>query len=167
MEHTDPFAEQDHIFMRAALEEAKRAALRDEVPIGAVLVNEKGQLCAQNGNRTRELNGPSAHAEMLCIRQACSDAGVQRIPGFTLYVTLEPCAMCAAAVSFARIRRVVIGAPDPKGGGILHGGRLYEQPTCHHRPEVSSGLLAEECGQILRDFFKVRRRIDITRDDTI
>ncbi len=143
--------------MQAALEEAKRADARDEVPIGAVLVDEKGQIIAKNGNRTREMNDPSAHAEILCVREACKAANAQRIPGYTLYVTLEPCTMCAAALSFARIKRVVFGASDPKGGGILHGGRFYEQPTCHHKPEVSHGLMEEECGLILRDFFKKRR----------
>ena len=143
--------------MRAALEEAKRADARDEVPIGAVLVDEKGRIIAKNGNRTREMNDPSAHAEILCVREACKAANAQRIPGYTLYVTLEPCTMCAAALSFARIKRVVFGASDPKGGGILHGGRFYEQPTCHHKPEVSHGLMEEECGLILRDFFKKRR----------
>ncbi|MCK5383956.1 MAG: nucleoside deaminase [Alphaproteobacteria bacterium] len=143
--------------MQAALEEAKRADARDEVPIGAVLVDEKGRIIAKNGNRTREMNDPSAHAEILCVREACKAANAQRIPGYTLYVTLEPCTMCAAALSFARIKRVVFGASDPKGGGILHGGRFYEQPTCHHKPEVSHGLMEEECGLILRDFFKKRR----------
>ncbi len=143
--------------MRAALEEANSAAMREEVPIGAVLVNEKGEIVARGSNRTREICDPSAHAEILCIRAACKAANAQRIPGYTLYVTLEPCAMCTAAISFARIKRVVIGASDPKGGGIMHGGRFYEQPTCHHKPEVSHGLMGEECGQILKDFFKARR----------
>lgn len=143
--------------MRAALEEANSAALRDEVPIGAVIVDNEGQIVAKAGNRTRELNDPSAHAEILCIREACKAAGAQRIPEYTMYVTLEPCAMCAGAISFARIKQVIFGASDPKGGGILHGGRFYEQPTCHHRPEVSHGLLEEDCGDILRNFFKARR----------
>lgn len=143
--------------MRAALEEAKSAALRDEVPIGAIIVDNEGQIIARAGNRTRELNDPSAHAEILCIRAACRAAGAQRIPGLTMYVTLEPCAMCAGAISFARIKRVVFGASDPKGGGILHGGRFYEQPTCHHKPKFAYGLLEEGCGDILRAFFKARR----------
>lgn len=144
--------------MSLALEEAKQAAARDEVPIGAVLVNPAaGQVIARNGNRTRALNDPSAHAEILVIREACVKAGAQRIPDLDLYVTLEPCAMCAAAISFARIRRVIFGAPDPKGGGILHGGKFYEQPTCHHRPDVSHGTLQEDCGEILKSFFKERR----------
>lgn len=144
--------------MRAALEEAKHAAQNDEVPIGAVLVDpQTGEIIARAGNRTRQLNDPSAHAEILCIRQACEKAGAQRIPDLDLYVTLEPCAMCAAAISFARLNRIIFGAPDPKGGGIIHGGQFYEQPTCHWKPQVSQGILAEECGQILKDFFKSRR----------
>lgn len=144
--------------MRLALEEANAARARDEVPIGAILVEtESGEVIARAGNRTRELNDPSAHAEMLVIREACEKAGAQRIPGHSLYVTLEPCAMCAAAISFARIERVIIGALDPKGGGVLHGGKFYEQPTCHWRPEVASGLIEQECGDILRDFFRSKR----------
>lgn len=144
--------------MRLALEEANAASQRDEVPIGAVLVHrDSGKIVARAGNRTRELNDPSAHAEMLVIREACALEGAQRIPDYDLYVTLEPCAMCAAAISFARLGRVVIGAPDPKGGGVLHGGRFYEQPTCHWRPEVTSGILEAECGDILRHFFKAKR----------
>lgn len=144
--------------MRAALEEANAAAARDEVPIGAVLVDTRnGEIVAHNSNRTRELHDPTAHAEILVIREGCQQAGAQRIPEYDLFVTLEPCAQCAAAISFARIRRVVFGADDPKGGGILHGGKFYEQPTCHHRPEVEHGLMAQECGGILRDFFKSKR----------
>lgn len=143
--------------MRAAMEEAKNAAARDEVPIGAVIVDENGAIVAQDGNRTRELNDPSAHAEILAIRAACEKAGAQRIPNHTLYVTLEPCAMCAGAISFARIGRVVFGASDAKGGGILHGGKFYEQPTCHHKPIVEHGLMAKECGKILKEFFKSKR----------
>lgn len=144
--------------MRAALEEAKQAAIRDEVPIGAVIIdNDTHKVIASAGNQTRELNDPSAHAEILAIRKACDTHGAQRIPNTTLYVSLEPCTMCAAAISFARIDRVIIGADDPKGGGILHGAKFYEQPTCHSRPIVEHGLLADECGQILRDFFKSKR----------
>jgi len=144
--------------MRLALEEANAARSRDEVPIGAVLIETaSGEVIARAGNRTRELYDPSAHAEMLVIREACEKAGAQRIPGHSLYVTLEPCAMCAATISFARIERVIIGALDPKGGGVLHGGQFYDQPTCHWRPEVSSGLIEQECGDILRDFFRSKR----------
>ncbi len=143
--------------MRAAMEEANAASLRDEVPIGAVITDEGGNMVAKAGNNTRRLNDPSAHAEILAIREACAKAGAQRIPNYTLYVTLEPCAMCATAISFARIGRVVFGASDPKGGGVVNGGKFYEQSTCHHRPEVVHGLMADECGQILRDFFKAKR----------
>ena len=144
--------------MKAALEEANQAKARDEVPIGAVLVHtESGEIIARAGNRTRELNDPTAHAEILCIREACGKNDSQRIPGHDLYITLEPCAMCAAAISFARVNRVIFGASDAKGGGVIHGGKLYEQPTCHHRPEITHGLLQDECGQILKDFFKEKR----------
>jgi tRNA(adenine34) deaminase len=144
-------------YMNAALEEAKAAAGRDEVPIGAVLVDTRtGAIAARAGNRTVELHDPSAHAEMLVIREVCQQAGAQRIPEYDLYVTLEPCAMCATAISFARIRRLVFGAIDEKGGGVLHGGKFYEQPTCHHRPEVQH-TPTPECGQILKDYFKAKR----------
>lgn len=143
--------------MRAALEEAKDASLRDEVPIGAIIVDSDGEIIARAGNETRALNDPSAHAEILAIRRACQKAGAQRIPGTTLYVTLEPCAMCAAALSFARISRIVFGASDVKGGGVLHGGEFYTQSTCHHKPEIEHGLMEQECGQILKDFFKDKR----------
>lgn len=141
------------------MEEAKRAAARDEVPIGAVLVHhDSGEVAARDGNRTIELSDPTAHAEILVIRAVCKDLGVQRIPDYDLYVTLEPCAMCAAAISFARIRHLVFGARDEKGGGVLHGGRFFEQPTCHHRPLVEYGVMAEECGEILKEFFRGKRR---------
>jgi tRNA(adenine34) deaminase len=149
--------EADHTYMQAALEEAKAAALRDEVPIGAVLVNIRtGQIAARDSNRTLELKDPSAHAEMLVIRETCRQEGAQRIPDYDLYVTLEPCAMCAAAISFARIRKVVFGATDPKGGGVLHGGKFYEQPTCHHRPQVQL-LETPQAGEILKGYFKGKR----------
>jgi len=148
----------DYTYMRHALEEAKHAAAREEVPIGAVIVDPRtGDIIARGSNRTRELNDPTAHAEILAIRSACDIAGAQRIPELDLYVTLEPCAMCAGAISFARIRRLVIGALDEKGGGVLHGGRFYDQKTCHHKPEIAHGDLAEECGQILKDFFRSKR----------
>ena len=151
------FTQQDHSFMRVAMEEAKAARDHDEVPVGAVIVNADGHMVAHAGNRTRILCNPAAHAEILVIREACKKAGAQRIPGYTVYVTLEPCAMCAAAIAFARIERVVFGALDPKGGGILHGGQFYTQATCHHKPVVEHGLMAEECGRILKDFFKQKR----------
>ncbi len=143
--------------MRAAMEEAKNAALRDEVPIGAIITNQGGEIVAQAGNRTRELNDPCAHAEIIAIRSACQKSNSQRIPKHTLYVTLEPCAMCAAAISFARISRVVFAADDQKGGGVLYGGKFYNQPTCHHIPTVQHGLMAEDCSKILKDFFKSKR----------
>ncbi len=143
--------------MRSAMEEAIAATLRSEVPIGAIITDESGKIIARAGNRTRELRDPTAHAEILAIRQACEQAGAQRIPNTILYVTLEPCAMCAAAISFARISRLIFAATDPKGGGILHGGKFYSQPTCHHKPHVENGIMDQECGQILKDFFKARR----------
>ncbi len=145
--------------MRLALKEAKKAQERDEVPVGAVLVHaQSGEIFVQNSNRTIELSDPSAHAELLVIREQCKKLGVQRLPEYDLYVTLEPCTMCAAAISFARIRKLIIGAPDKKGGGVLHGACFYNQPTCHHKPEVISDIMAEECGQILKDFFKTKRK---------
>lgn len=148
----------DHSYMALAMEEAKAAFLRDEVPIGAILVHSHtGEVAAQSGNRTIELHDPTAHAEILVIREICAQEGAQRIPDYDLFVTLEPCAMCAAAISFARIRRLVYGASDPKGGGIEHGPRFFEQPTCHHKIDIQSGVMAEECGQILKDFFAQKR----------
>ena len=148
----------DHIHMQAAMEEARAAAIRGEVPIGAVLVDRaSGEIVARAGNMTRAQNDPTAHAEILVIRDRCTKVGAQRIPGHDLYVTLEPCAMCAGAVSFARIDRLIFAAPDPKGGGVLHGGKFYEQPTCHHRPSVSDGILAGESAMMLREFFAARR----------
>ncbi|HEY8191698.1 MAG TPA: nucleoside deaminase [Alphaproteobacteria bacterium] len=146
-------------FMQIALDEARAAGERDEVPIGAVVVNaDNGDIVARAGNRTLEYRDPTAHAEILAIREACDKAGAQRIPECDLYVTLEPCAMCAAAISFARIRRVVFAAQDPKGGGILHGGRFYEQSTCHHRPQVEPlPTMADECGGLLKSFFAGKR----------
>jgi len=144
--------------MALAMEEAKNAALRDEVPIGAILVDSRtGKVMASNGNHTIEHADPSAHAEILVIREACEKEGAQRIPDYDLYVTLEPCAMCAAAISFARIRRLVFAASDAKSGGVLHGGKFYAQPTCHHRPEVIHGLLADPSSQLLKGFFKGKR----------
>ena len=146
-------------YMQAALDEARAAGSRDEVPIGAVVVDAvTGEIVGSSGNRTIELNDPSAHAEIMAIRQACESAGTQRIPECDLYVTLEPCAMCAAAISFARIRRLVFAASDPKGGAVLHGPRFYGQPTCHHRPEiVPNGPLAAESSALLKSFFAGKR----------
>lgn len=153
------FSEQDHIAMRRAMEEAIAAADRDEVPIGAVVtLADSGEIIAASGNRTIELSDPSAHAEILVIREACEKRGAQRIPECDLYVTLEPCTMCAGAISFARFRRVIIGTADEKGGAVMNGVRFFEQRSCHHKPEVLSGLMASESAGILRDFFKVKRR---------
>lgn len=145
-------------YMEAAIEQAELAGGREEVPIGAVLVNpENGEIIARAGNRTRELNDPTAHAEILCIRDACTQKNAQRIPGFHLYVTLEPCTMCSAAISFARISHVIYGAQDEKGGAIDSGVCFYETRTCHHKPQVTGGLMADQCGRILKDFFQKRR----------
>lgn len=144
--------------MRAAMEEAKAAQARGEVPIGAVIADRKaGKILSAAGNRTIENADPTAHAEILAIRTLCKELGVQRIPGYALYVTLEPCAMCAAALSFARLDQIIFAASDPKGGGVLHGGKFYEQPTCHHRPDVRYGLLEVESATLLKEFFKARR----------
>lgn len=143
-------------FMEAALEEARQAARRGEAPIGAVVVRG-GAIVAGAGNRTRELADPTAHAEMLAIRQACALAANERIPDADLYVTLEPCAMCAGAISLSRIRRLYFGAADEKGGAVTSGGRFFSQPTCHHRPEVYAGIGEREAADMLKDFFRLRR----------
>lgn len=142
--------------MNLALEQARQAAERGEVPIGAILVHHHTGAMITGGNNTIQKSDPTAHAEIEAIRAACAAENAQRIPDYDLYVTLEPCAMCAAAISFARIRRVVMGVSDPKGGGVYHGGRFFEQPTCHHRPQTSL-LENPACGQILKDFFAARR----------
>jgi len=126
------------------------------VPVGAAVVKD-GKLLALDGNRTRELSDPTAHAEILAIRAACRLLGDERLPGCDLYVTLEPCPMCAAAISFARIRRLYFAAADPKGGGVEHGPRIFGQPTCHHAPESYGGLAETEAAALLRDFFRERR----------
>jgi len=143
--------------MLIALDEARRAADRGEVPVGAVIVSPEGAVVARAGNRTRELMDPTAHAEILVIREACRAIGSERLIGFSLYVTLEPCAMCAAAISFARIRRLYYGASDPKGGGVEHGARIFAQPTCHHVPEIYSGIGEREAAELLKTFFEARR----------
>ena len=144
--------------MQLALSEARAAADRGEVPVGAVLVDPQGMVVAQAGNRTRELHDPTAHAEILAIRAACANAGSERLPGHVLYVTLEPCAMCATAISAARIARVYYGATDPKSGGVAHGARVFSHPQCHHAPEVYDGISAAEAETLLTDFFKSKRR---------
>lgn len=144
--------------MDLAFAAAEAAAARGEVPVGAVVVDPAtGSILAVAGNRTEELFDPSAHAELLAIRAACAERGQPRLPGCDLYVTLEPCALCAAAISFARIRRIYYGAYDPKGGAVDHGPRFFTQPTCHHAPEVYSGIGETRSGALLRDFFRQRR----------
>ena len=143
--------------MELALAEARAAAERGEVPIGAVIVGPDGTVLAAAGNRTESDSDPTAHAEMLAIRAAAAKLGSARLVACDLHVTLEPCPMCAQAISFARIRRVYYGASDPKGGGIENGPRIFGQPTCHHRPEVYGGIAEKEATELLRAFFKDRR----------
>jgi tRNA(adenine34) deaminase len=142
--------------MELALEEARAAAERGEVPVGCVIVRE-GAAIARAGNRTIADKDPTAHAELLAIRQAAAALGSERLADCDLYVTLEPCAMCAAALSFARIHRLYFGASDPKGGAVENGVRFFAQATCHHRPEVYGGINESECAVLLRDFFVARR----------
>jgi tRNA(adenine34) deaminase len=142
--------------MEIALEEARAAAERGEVPVGAVIV-QGGVVLARAGNRTVEGDDPTAHAEMLAIRAAAEAAGSQRLSDADLYVTLEPCAMCAAAISFARIRRLYFGATDPKNGAVESGVRFFGDPTCHHAPDVYGGMAEDEAATLLRDFFRARR----------
>ena len=142
--------------MELALEEARAAGARGEVPVGCVIVRE-GEVVACSGNRTISDHDPTAHAELLAIRQAAPALGSERLADCDLYVTLEPCAMCAAAMSFARIRRLYFGAADPKGGAVENGVRFFSAATCHHRPEVYGGINESECAGLLRDFFAARR----------
>jgi tRNA(Arg) A34 adenosine deaminase TadA len=145
-------------FMTLALAEAERAAERGEVPVGAVIVEAAaGAVLAAAGNRVEELRDPTAHAEMLALRAAAERQGAPRLADCDLYVTLEPCPMCATALSFARVRRLYFGASDPKGGGVEHGPRIFSQPTCHHRPEVYGGIDAARAGALLKRFFEARR----------
>lgn len=141
-----------------ALEEAKSAAGRGEVPVGAVLLGPDGALLARDGNRIVELHDPTAHAEMLVMRAAAKAISNERLLGSMLFVSLEPCAMCAGAMAMARVARLVFAACDPKGGAVLHGPRFFEQPTCHHRPVVTqTEPHAAEAGEILKSFFRARR----------
>ncbi|AZQ66320.1 nucleoside deaminase [Silicimonas algicola] len=144
-------------FMDRALEEARGAGARGEVPVGAVLVGREGDVIAAAGNRTREQSDPTAHAEMLVIRAAAKRLGSERLTGCDLYVTLEPCAMCAAAIAAARIGRLYYGAADPKSGGVAHGARVFSHPQAHHVPEVYDGIGAGEAADLLRAFFADRR----------
>ena len=143
--------------MALALAEARAAAERGEVPVGAVIVAADATLIARAGNRTRELNDPTAHAEILAIRAACAQLGVERLIGCDLYVTLEPCPMCAGAISAARVRRVYYGASDPKSGGIEQGPRVFSHATCHHIPDVYAGIAEAEAAELLRAFFAAKR----------
>ncbi|MCA3649969.1 MAG: nucleoside deaminase [Methylobacterium sp.] len=140
----------------AAFAEAKAAGSRGEVPIGAAILH-KGQVIAAAGNRTRELSDPTAHAEILAIRMACKALASERIGDCDLYVTLEPCPMCAGAISFARLRRLYYAASDPKGGGVEHGPRVFSQATCHHAPEIYAGIRESEASEMLRMFFASKR----------
>jgi tRNA(adenine34) deaminase len=142
--------------MDIALEEARAAQARGEVPIGCAVVRG-GEVIARAGNRTIADHDPTAHAELIAIRVAAAALGSERLADCDLYVTLEPCAMCAAAMSFARIRRLYFGAPDPKGGAVEHGVRFFAAPTCHHRPEVYGSINESECAALLKDFFQARR----------
>ncbi|WP_428926091.1 nucleoside deaminase [Marinibacterium sp. SX1] len=144
--------------MGPALAEARAAAARGEVPVGAIVLGPDGRILARAGNRTRELNDPTAHAELLAIRAACAALGSERLTGCDLYVTLEPCAMCAAAIAAARIARLYYGAADPKSGGVAHGARVFAHPQAHHRPEVYDGIAGEAAADLLRAFFRDRRQ---------
>ena len=152
MDHFEPL-------MRIALEEAQAAAARGETPVGAVVADPvTGEVIARAGNGPIGAHDPTAHAEIVAMREAAQKLGNYRLTGLTLVVTLEPCAMCAGAISHARIGRLVFGAKDPKGGAVVHGPRFFEQPTCHSRPAVTGGVLAEQSAAMLRDFFRARRR---------
>jgi tRNA(Arg) A34 adenosine deaminase TadA len=148
----------DEQTMRIALAEAQAAAAAGETPVGAVILDPAtGEIVAKAGNAPIGLHDPTAHAEIRAIRAAAALIGNYRLTGLSLFVTLEPCAMCAGAISQARIGRLVFGAADPKGGGVIHGSRVFDQPTCHWKPEVAAGVLADESAELLRSFFKARR----------
>ena len=147
----------DMEMMVLALDEARQAAVRGEVPVGAVIVGLDGGVLASTGNRIEELNDPTAHAEVLAIREAAANLQSPRLIDCDLYVTLEPCAMCAQAISLARARRLVFAAYDPKGGGVEHGARVFSHTTCHHAPEVVGGVMESYAAQMLKQFFKTRR----------
>ena len=146
-------------YMQRALELATQAQSQDEVPIGCIIVNpDNDEIIAETYTLSQHVEDATAHAEITAIRSACQKLGQNRLRGLDMYVTLEPCTMCAAAISFARIENLYFGATDPKGGAVVSGVRFFEQPTCHHRPNVYSGLLEKECAQILKDFFKQKRK---------
>lgn len=144
-------------FMEEALAEAERAAKAGETPVGAVVVSPDGQIAGRGHNLVIAASDPAGHAEMRALRQACLAAKSERLPGYDLYVTLEPCTMCAAAISFARIRRLYFGAPDEKGGAVEHGVRFYSSPACHHAPEVYGGIAEARSAALLKDFFRKLR----------
>jgi tRNA(adenine34) deaminase len=150
-------SKRDIEMMVLALDEARQAATRGEVPVGAVIVGPDGRALASTGNRIEELNDPTAHAEVLAIREAAANLQSPRLIDCDLYVTLEPCAMCAQAISLARVRRLVFAAYDPKGGGVEHGARVFSHTTCHHAPEVVGGVMESYAAQMLKQFFKARR----------
>lgn len=143
--------------MEAALSEARAAAVRGEVPVGAVVISPAGEIIGRAGNRTRADNDPTAHAEILAIRAACAHLGSERLIGCALYVTLEPCPMCAGAIAAARIERLYYGASDPKSGGVAQGARVFTHPQCHHAPQVFDGIAERETAALLRDFFAGKR----------
>ena len=143
--------------MRRALDEAAMAAAQGEVPVGAALVDGDGVIIAAAGNRVERDHDPTAHAEMLVLRDGAATLGIKRLAGCDLYVTLEPCPMCAAAIGLAHVHRLYFGAYDPKGGGVEHGPRIFDQPTCHHRPEVYGGIAERAAAALLRKFFRQRR----------
>ena len=145
-------------FMQRAIELAAQAAAEDEVPIGAVIVNpESGEIIAEAYNQSQHISDASAHAEIEAIRKACAKLGQNRLWDMDLYVTLEPCTMCAGAISLARIKKLYFGAADAKGGAVISGVKFFEAPTCHHRPQVSGGILEEECAALLKNFFRQKR----------
>jgi cytidine deaminase len=144
-------------YMQTALNEAKAAGVRGEVPVGAVVISPSGFIVSQAGNRTRELSDPSAHAELLAIRLACKKLRSERLVGHDIYVTVEPCVMCAGIISSSRIRRLYFGASDIKSGGVVHGARVFEQEQCHHKPEVYDLINSTQCEDILKEFFKTLR----------
>ena len=148
----------DEDYMRQALREARAASARGEVPVGAVIVNGAGQIIARTGNAPISICDPTAHAEILAMRDAAYQEKNYRLSGMTIYVTLEPCTMCAGAISNARLARVVYGASDVKGGAVDNGVKFFDQPSCHHRPDVTGGVLADEASKLLKAFFKARRK---------
>lgn len=144
-------------YMDEALKEARLAEARGEVPVGAVVVSPEGEIVGRGGNRTREDRDPTAHAEIVALRAACRAVGQDRLSGYDLYVTLEPCPMCATAISHARIRRLYYGAGDPKSGGVAHGAKVFSHAQCHHAPEIYDGIAGEEAEALLKAFFALRR----------